>query len=542
MGLLRADVTAAVNGLLRDGRGSLLPRVLPPLLLGAMYWLLGRVLLEQPELLRLLRRGGDSMQVLFGAALAPCPIVAGWVGLAHAQRQLFEAPELTLWFGAPIWSGRGAAQVLARAAATAMLWAFALCLPFALQLVVAADAGIAGGLLAAAAIATAVLPLLCVAVGVQLVLLRFASGRWARILLSASGSLAAFGFPVFLLLQVFTGAPQRAAALDAAARGDDAASPLVAPGAQALTALVRGEPLAPHVLPLVWPLVAAAALFALAAPLHGVAVQNHRLAEPRRRSRARTFAERAVAALRQKEFAQLRHQRGAMLHMLLVAAMVFVLAQQRVIGRSIDEIRVLAPEVRQVAQLLVYWFLAVLMLLYAHMGRLAAWDGPQWPLFTRAPIAARTLLLGKLQAIALLMLWPMLVAALVGVQFLDAGPRTLLAFVALAGAGSLIALGVVAAIGTMPVLLRRELDGTLQHAPRGLAGSILLVAAFEAAVAPMFVWWHFALGAVQRSELPGSLAALFPEALLLAAALGAGVFGVGCLVALGNYRRLLRPR
>ena len=42
MGLLLADLLAFVNGLRkRDGHGGIAARLLPPFLLGTMYWLLG---------------------------------------------------------------------------------------------------------------------------------------------------------------------------------------------------------------------------------------------------------------------------------------------------------------------------------------------------------------------------------------------------------------------------------------------------------------------------------------------------------------------
>src|SRR5258706_16374052 len=116
MGLLLADLQGLVNGLRRRaGHGSLVARLLPPLLLGAMYWLLGgMLLLEHPEMLAVLHRRGDGQTILMAAALSPCPIVAGWVGFAHVHRQLFEAPELTLWLSAPLWRGRATRQVLLR--------------------------------------------------------------------------------------------------------------------------------------------------------------------------------------------------------------------------------------------------------------------------------------------------------------------------------------------------------------------------------------------------------------------------------------------
>lgn len=540
MGLLLADLRGFTNGARHDGgRGVLLPRLLPPLLLGGMYWLLGRLLLEEPQLLRLLHQHGDSLQLLFGTALSPCPLVAGWVGLAHAQRQLFEGPELQLWLAAPLWPGRPAVQVLLRAAGTALLWSLLLCLPFLLELIRASGGRAAAAAVAVVAVAATVLSILCAAMALQIVLLRLSRGAVSRFLLGASSALAAFGFPVFLLLQVFTGAPARAAALAEAAREGGAAPPLVADAAAAMAAAARGSPLLPYLGPLLLPMLGGLALFLCCARLHPVAVEHHRLAFRPRRWSGRGWPRAPAASLRRKELVQLRQQRGALLHMLLVLAMVLVLARQRLLGSSLDELSFVAIEVRQTVQMLLWWFLAALMQLYAHMGRLIAADGAQWPLYRAAPVQPGTLLRGKLQAIALLMVWPIAVAAITGRHVHDASWPAILAFSAVAASGTLVALGVVAAVGTLPPLLRREADGTLQQGARGLAASIVLVVAFELAIAPAFVWWQSFLRSQQHRREIATLDAVLSQALPLCLAFGVLLLALGILLARRNVRRLL---
>jgi hypothetical protein len=525
MGLLRADCQGLLNGVrARDGRGALVARLLPPLMLGLMYWLLGAVLLQYPELLAMLRGGGDSLRQLFATALSPCPVVAGWIGLAHAQRQLFEAPELGLWLQAPLRAGRAAWQVFARAAGLALLWAAALAAPLLVQLLATKDAPWAAWAAVPLALLAAVLPSLGVVLAAQVALLRLARGRWARLLLGWVGALTAFGFPVFLLAQMFAGSPAQVEAIAGAAERGERPARLVAQATELLVAAVRGQDAGSALGPCLLAIAAGLALFALAAPLHPVAVQHHQLAYRPRRVRGRRWPAGAVAAVRRKEFAQLLQQPGALLHMLLVGATVYVLAGQRILVHDILERSGLPLQVRHCGALLFLWFLAVLMLLYAHMGRLAVWDGAQWPLWQRAPVRPAALLAGKLQAIAVLLCWPLAVAALAGAHWFGADGPTVLAFLGFGLAGNLAALATVAAIGTWPGLLRRELDGRLSQGSRGFAASIVLVLAFYLAVSPGFAAW-VVLYEHEARRPPGApgldFAAAAPVA--LAAALGLGL-------------------
>ena len=542
MGLLLADLQGVANGLRqRAGHGSLVARVAPPLVLGAMYWLLGSMLLEHREIVQALHRHGDAQSILMAAALSPCPVVAGWVGFAHVHRQLFEAPELALWLCAPAWPGRAAVQVLLRAAGAALLWALALAAPFALQLLRAAGAPAGAYPLLPLAIAAAVLPTLGATLVLQLVLMRLAAGRAARTLLGILSAFASFGFPVFLLTQVFSGAPARAVQLAQSHAVDQGASPLVTTATELLVSAARGaaDPAALQRSLLL--LLATAAAFALAAPLHPVAAQNYGLAYRPRRLRGGHWPAAPAAAIRTKEIVQTLQQPGALWQMLIVAAMTCLLAQQQLVVREmLGDVALPAP-IRHCAAMAALWCLSVTMLLYAHMGRLAVWDGPQWPLYMQAPIAPATLLRGKLQTIALLLLWPIAATVFAGVQWFEAGPGTVLAFIGFASAGTLAALAAIASIGTLPWLLRRELDGRLGQGARGLVGSIALMLTFQFAIAPGFVAFELLDQAAHRGHRPDA-AALLPAALAAAFGIGLLEFGLAAWSALANYRRLLAPR
>jgi len=542
MHLLLADLRAVVNGLRRDGRGSMTGRLLPPLTLGCMYWLLGRMLLDHWEFLSVVRSGGDPLDYLVAHALSPCPIVAGWIGFAQAQRQLFEAPELPLWLSAPMWRGRAALQVLVRSGSTALLWAAALALPLLLQLLSLAAAGSVAFWVLPLALATAVLPSLCVVLTVQVVLMRMAHGRAARALLSSASSLAAFGFPMFLLVQVFAGASGRAQQLSAAARDGAQPSPLVAAASRIVEAGLHDTLSFAVLQPALILLGSTIAIFVLTARLHPIAVQNHRLAHRPRRISRRSWPASPMAAMRRKEIAQLLQQPGAMLHMLVVGAMVYLLAAKKLLVRDILASVGLPAEVCQCAAMLALWFLAVLMLLYAHMGRLAIWDGQQWPLYLQAPVRHATLLVAKLQVIAVLLLWPVGVSAAAGVHWFGAGLGTVVVFAGFALAGNIIALAVVAAVGTWPWLVRREVDGRISQGSRGLIGSIVLVMTFYLALSPALVTW-WTLGERSRFVVGGFDMVTKTPLLLLGAFGFASVLASGSLwLSARNYRKLMQAR
>jgi hypothetical protein len=545
MGLLLADLQGLCNGLRGDGRTGLAGRLLPPLLLGGLHWVLGTFLLQHGELLQLLHRRGDPVQYLCAHALAPGPIVAGWIGFALAQRQLFEAPELVLWQSAPLRAGRAALQVLLRSSGTAVLWAAALILPLSVQLLLAGDAPCAAYGWMLVALLAAVVPPLCCVLALQIVLLSAARGRAARWLLSLASALAAFGFPVFLLAQVFAGGQGSAGELAEQARGGATGSPLTAGAARLLAEALGGPVSAGALLAVAVPTVVCLLLALAAARLHGSAVQNHQLAAPVRRGRLARWPADAAAVVWRKELAQLMQQPGSLLHMLLVGAVVHVFAAQGTLVRGVLAGGGLPPPVPQCAGMLTLWFLAVLMLLYTHMGRLAASDGAQWPLYMAAPLSPRTLLRAKLQVIALLLLWPLFVSGWAGVQWLDAGLDAMLVYGALATAGSLAALAVVAAVGTWPWLLRTELDGRLSQGSRGLVGSMVLVLTFYLALLPAFLAWAWLLAELHAQPPDRAstvLAESWPVVLPSALGLGAALLGAALLVGSRQYRHLLAPR
>ena len=114
MSLLAADLRALANLPMNAvGRRMTLGLVVGLGLLSLMSWWLAKAVLDSVQMQRMmgLHAGHDVTARLIGYGLMTCPMVATWLGLATAQRQLFETPELMLWRQAPIAGFRGPMQI-----------------------------------------------------------------------------------------------------------------------------------------------------------------------------------------------------------------------------------------------------------------------------------------------------------------------------------------------------------------------------------------------------------------------------------------------
>ncbi|MDO8360115.1 MAG: hypothetical protein Q7T08_08750, partial [Devosia sp.] len=492
MGLLRADLQALGNlPFSAAGRRAALGILIGLCLLGLMSWWVAQELVARPDLLAMLaQQGNDSLRSLLGTGLMPCSVAATWIGLALAQRQLFETPELGLWRQAPLSPWRSGAQILLRACFVAMLWATALAGPFVLTLLGHSPAPPLAYALVPLALLLGTVPLICMLLAVQIVLVRFFAGRILQLVFTIVAALVSVGFSAWLLVGLFT--PGRTRLLELTTT---AATPRQLPwgidtGAAMLAAAARGEPLAQPLLDAAYWVVFAAATFWFAARLHPRAVERHQLAEPPLLRRARSSWPSTIpATIRKKEFAQVVQQPGALVGFLIFALLVFALARQpKLFGGILDE-RLLPTDVRHLGTMLVQWFVAVLLVLYQHMGRLAMWDGAQWSLYMGAPGAPGAILRGKLQAVGLFLLWPFVLVGAAGAQMLGASGTTLLVFAGIALPGTLVALGVLAVVGTWPRLMRPDEGGQIAQGGRSFLAAILLVLLFEVAVSPAMVGW-----------------------------------------------------
>ncbi len=496
MGLLQADLQALRNlPATAAGRRLLYSTLLGLGLLALMWWSVGSTLHRQPELLAALHAhtGGQSLRSLLGTGLVPCPIAATWLGLALAQRQLFETPELLLWRAAPLAGWRAPVQVLLRAGFVSLLWATALAVPFVASLLTASPAGWLPWLLLPLALAGCTLPLLAGLLAVQIVLVRFFAGRVLRLVLAVVAALASVGFSTWLLLGLFAPEQARLPQLTAPA-GVAARLPAAVDTAAALLAAAANGQLDDHALRtlLGW-LGLALALFWFAARLHPRAVERHLEAQaPLLRARRSRWPAGLAATVRRKEFAQVLQQPGALIGFLVFAVLVFALARERVLVDGILADARLPRDVAHAAAMATLWFLAVLLVLYAHMGRLVLWDGAQWSLYRSAPAAPFAILRGKLEAVAVFLLWPLVLVGAAGVHLFGAGATALLGFVGLALGGTLAALGVLAIVGTSPRLMRPDDSGQVAQGGRSFVAALLLVLLFQLALAPaMFAWLEF---------------------------------------------------
>jgi hypothetical protein len=550
--LVAADLRVFANlATTTTGRRLLASAVIGMSLLALLSWWLASAVVDHPGLMQLLaERAGSSAEpfrperALTAYGLMSCPMVAVWLGLGLAQRQLFEAPELTLWRLSPLRRTAGAVQVLLRATFLSCCWSSALAGPFVVAVLLQSSAAPAAFVLLPVAVLVATAPLLSLLLAVHVTLVRFLGGRRLRTVLTLLATLASVGFSTWLLLSLFQDSPQH---FDPEAIADRTSGELpwtIAAAADLLADAAAGTMRASTALRVVGWLAATAAVFAVAARLHPRAVERHHEAHGGgARGRGRRWPGGLVAVVVKKELAQVVQQPGALVGLLVFAVLVFGLAHQRAVIGSVLEHTRLPQLVREVAALQGLWFLAVLFGLYQHMGRLVLWDGAQWPLYVQAPTAPRRLLAGKLIAIALLLSWPWSLVLLAGTFEFGVALRSLAVHGVLSLAGTAIALGVVAAVGTSPRLMRPGDDGAIVQGGRSFVAALLLVVTFELAVAPAVFGWLWLVDHAHRTRLdPAVVDAALPWALGAAITYGALVLGLGFSWASRNFRRLLRPR
>lgn len=544
MGLLRADLTALV-GLPRSapGRRMLLATTVGLGLLALMWWSMAWTLLDNDAWLRQLHTytGGDSLRALFAFALVPCPVCASWLGLSLAQRQLFETPELVLWRTAPIPGWRGAVQVLLRACFVALLWATALAAPFVVTLLSRASPGAPfQWWLVPIAIVGCTLPASCTLLAMQIVLVRFFSGPVLRLVLSAIAALAAVLFWIWLLVGLFT--PPATHLRNVVATGDNGLglSWTIDASTRLLAAAAKGVFDGAALQTILVSLAGSLAFFVIAARLHPRAVERHLESRPPLlRGRVRPWPSRLATVVRKKELAQVVQQPGALIGFLVFGVLVFALVRERVlVGALLADSRI-ATDAKHLGAMTMLWLLAVLLVLYAHMGRLALWDGAQWSLWTTSPASPRTILRGKLEAVALLLLWPLTLVGAIGSSQFGASTTVTLTFVGVAIGGTLAALGVLAIVGTSPRLMHPEDSGQIVQGGRTFVAAILLVALFYLVLLPAVPAWIWVQANVHSAA---DLRAVAPWIVAGALGLGIGVALLGITIGARNFRKLAAPR
>lgn len=547
MKLLLADLRALANlPTTRLGRRTGFAMLSGLLLLTLMSWWTADTLVGNPELLRqLLRgRGEQALRGLCGHGLMICPMVATWLGLALAQRQLFDTPELHLWRTAPIAPIRGPLQILLRALFVSLLWSSALAGPFLIALLRRSPAPPLAYALVPLAIASCTAPVLALLLAVQIVMVRILAGRWLRLVLTTIAALASVGFTIWLLLSLFRSGSERSAEIEAAAT--ERSLPMTVDAAATMLAEAAGGTLtSAHVLPVFGWLLAAIAVFLACTPLHARAHERHLESyRPLWRRNGRRWPVSVAGTIRRKEFAQVLQQPGTLVGFLVFAVLVYAFARDQVLVDGLLQHHRVPLEARKLAAMLTWWFLAVLLVLYAHMGRLALWDGAQWPLYMASPTPAGAILRGKLQAIAVLLLWPLMLVAVIGSHQLQVATGTMLWFVAFALAGTVLALGVVATVGTWPRLMRPDAEGQILQGGRSFLAAMVMVLLFQLTLMPaMMAWSLLVLRAQQTGVLNfAQVESLLPWALAAAATYALLIGLAGVLLGTRHYRRLLSPR
>lgn len=545
MKLVLADLRALANLPTNAiGRRMTLGLVIGLALLVLMSWWLASAVLQSNQLQRLMGASSDEdfTARLLGYGLTTCPMVATWLGLATAQRQLFETPELMLWRQAPIPGYRGPLQIFLRAVFISTLWSCSLAAPFVVAVMHHSPAPTSAYALIPLAILGCTVPLLATLLSVQILMVRFLAGRWLRLVLSAVAALASVAFTIWLLLTLFTNGGARIQEVAEAASTPRRLPMTVHAAATMLSHAVNRTLTMQHVLPVLLWSIGSFLLFAGAAVLHPRAHERFVEADrPIWRRSNHRWPTSLASNVRKKEFAQVLQQPGALIGFLVFAVLVFALAKERVLVDNILSQNRLPHEVRNLAALLTWWFLAVLLVLYAHMGRLALWDGAQWPLYMASPARSRWILRGKLQAIGAFLLWPLLLVAGAGMQILDVQVSTVMWYFGFALAGTLIALAVVAVVGTWPRLMRPDSEGQILQGGKSFLAAMVMVSVFHMTMVPAIFEWSKVVG--RNRFISSELVAEQLPMVLGRAALYATVIAVlGFLIGARNYRRLLAPR
>lgn len=547
MKLLLADLRALANlpGT-AAGRRTLAANACGLGLLAVMSHQFTDLLLDHPGLVVGLHRasGGESQRALFEHALTACPVVAAWLGLALAQRQLFEAPELPLWRLAPLPSWRPAMQALLRSGFLASLWALSIAGPAAAATLQRGPAPAWAYALVPLAVVGATVPALAALLATQLLLVRFLAGRWLRLVLVAVAALASVGLSTWLMVTLLVDVNEQARGIvaDAAAAAPPPWS--VGPGAALLAGAARGELDVPALRDLLLWLAATWFGFRLLGRLHPRAHERHLAAAPLPwRRRGRRWPAGVVANVRNKEWAQVAEQPGALAGFLVFAVLVFAMCDRRVLVAGVLTSPTLPIDVAHFAALATWWFLGVLLVLHGHMGRIAQWDAPQWSLWQAAPTPPGALLAGKMTAVSALLLWPLLLVGAVGALLLGPQPAVLAAYAIAALGGTGVALGLLTIVGTLPWLVRPDAQGQAMQGGRNLVGALALVVGMQLALMPALLAWreladHALLFGLEADEAWQAA----PWVLAAALAYGASWLLLGWEIGRRNFARLLQPR
>jgi hypothetical protein len=177
------------------------------------------------------------------------------------------------------------------------------------------------------------------------------------------------------------------------------------------------------------------------------------------------------------------------------------------------------------------------------MGRLALWDGAQWSLYMTAPASPGAILRGKLQAVLIFLMWPLVLVGAAGRHFFGASDLALVTFAGIAFAGTLAALGALAVVGTWPRLMRPDDGGQIVQGGRSFFAAIVLVLVFEFALSPALYGWLWMQDYARLQGLGEETARrAAPWVVGGAWLLGAVVGALGVAIGARNFRRLSSPR
>ena len=137
----------------------------------------------------------------------------------------------------------------------------------------------------------------------------------------------------------------------------------------------------------------------------------------------------------------------------------------------------------------------------------------------------------------------LLLVAVAGTLALDVDLPSMLWFLGIALAGTLIALGIVAIVGTWPRLMQPDAEGQILQGGKSFIAAMIMVTLFQLALMPAFYLWLQLTTYVRRNRITSyQVEEWLPWVLGAAVLYGLLVATFGFWVGGRNYRRLLTPR
>lgn len=508
LALLRADLQQLLNlRRTREGRSAIVLLLCLEAALGLAGYTLGsgRALHDL--------RGPDRAFQLAAVLLAPAILIALRTAFAGSARRLLGGPEMPMLLASPAAPAVLAVRALWRGAAGVLLWSG--CLGVA-----GAAAAVDHGLLPAAALARVLpaviglaLPPLALAHLAFAIGLRWGSGRVARFLFAALGSIASILFFLYMIAAAGSGAGTAARDLGAFA-GSPLGRLLLAPGVSFLAGGAFAPPGASLLAAVLWPVGSLALVVCcvlgtgrlLRGAFEGSLVAGTE--RPRARGSRRPWPEGAFPSLLRKELLSLLQQPGRLIAILFYAAFMLWMAMRpegfggflaRGARHSAGDA---LPLLGQAGSLLGLTALLMGFVLPGFALTVFQGEGRQWSLLAASPADRRSFLLAK-AGLTGIQVAPSILVVLIAAVLRAFPARAILVYLALMPPAVLALATPILALGCSPRVLVPAAEGELAPRLRTAAGTFLAYCVLAAVAGLGLIVWWLGAGAARAATASG---------------------------------------